>query len=143
MSISLTFPAGQLITEEVSTAGNVTTQITPGDYTTYQLLYGMMKIVCDGNASNRYLLIEITDGTNKILAPMVQSPVITAGQTRDLMIMTHWEASYGAPTAPDYMVSVGSWLLLTGNDQMTVKVPGGQAGDALTAFFKFRKFGGA
>ena len=139
--ISLTYPAGELITESVSTDGDVTTQISPGARVTYQLLYGNMKIVCDGNAANRYLLLEITDGTNKILAPMVQSPVITAGQTKDLNIMTNWVSSYGAPTAPDYMVSVGSWILLSGDDQMTVKVAGGQAGDAITAYFRFRKFG--
>ena len=143
MSLSFTFPAGQLITESVSTAGNVTTQISPGDYTSYQFLFGNMKIVCDGNAANRYLLVEVTDGTSKILAPMVQSPVITAGQTRDLNIMTNWVSSYGAPTAPDYMVSVGGWILLQDDDQLTVKVAGGQAGDAITAYFRFRKIGGA
>ena len=144
MSLSFTFPAGQLLTESVSTAGDVVTDISPGDYKNYQLLYGNVRLITDATVVNRYLILEILDDSgNKLLSPLVSSPAIPASTTKDLNICTNWSAAYGAPTAADYMVAVGSWILIQGSDVFRIRTHAGVAGDSITGYFRFRKIGGA
>ena len=140
--ISLTFPAGELITESVSTGGDVTTDISPGTRKNYQLLYGNCRLITDATVANRYLILEVLDSSgNKLLSPLVSSPAITASQSKDLNVCTNWSAGYGSPTAADYTVSVGSWILLQGSDVFRVRCHAGVAGDSIAGYFRFRKFG--
>ena len=140
--ISLTFPAGQLLTESVSTGGDVTTDISPGTRKNYQFLYGNVRLITNADVANRYLILEILDGSgNKLLSPLVSSPAIPASTSKDLNISTNWAASYGSPTAADYMVSVGSWILIQGDDVFRVRCHAGVAGDSITGYFRFREFG--
>ena len=115
-------------------AGNANSDISPdtyGDSLTWEIGYGRLELNCDDDVGNRYIIGELySGGDEKFLGPLFQSPVITADQTRDLMIVQNW-ISPNSVSAGDYLVAVGK-ILLKDDFYLRVKVSGGFADDAVS-----------
>ena len=138
--VALTEPHGELKTITIAaTAGNVTTNKTPGTTKRWRVLYGRITLVNDATAANRNILPSVTDGTN-VLCTFLGSKNITAGQTSDMSIspLHSLASSSGGGTVLQDGThgDIPEPLIIEGSDQFRISINNGVAGDSYSGYIR-------
>ena len=140
MSLALTYPGGQLKTITIAaTAGNVVTDKTPGPRKRWVLLYGRVTLVLDATVADRYLDLQITDGTNILDGGLRNNVAFTASQTRFVSFANYQGAGLNQNINDHARFQFGG--ILEGADQLRVKVASGVAGDSYSGFIRVLELG--
>ena len=146
MSLALTYPGGKLLSVTIAaTAGNVTTNKTPGSGKRWKLLSGTITLVADGNAANRRIQLFVTDGTD-VIGYLGQSDAdITATQTSTIDIQpfstpVNWDLGRVGVTLRSALVISGDQFL-EGADQFRVSIAAGLAGDSYSGTLRVMELG--
>jgi len=136
--MTLTYPGGTLISEEVSGAGNVNIDLSPGSRKRWEFILGRVQLEAVGVAT-RTIRIRLYDASANLLVEYPSSPDITDGQTRSLNLTTN----VNIPTSAgvwDYHEGIGQ-LILDSGMYLRISVANGLAGDTITGYILFREFG--
>ena len=138
--MSLTFPGGELIDEEITaTAGDEDAYITIGNRKRARLIFGHITLVANGTVANRVIRLSVDDGAD-LLTRFLYSPSITAGQTKTANY-NDAEESEGAWSGHNYNLKLGSNVILDAGDRLRIEIDGGVAGDSYSGVFRFLQFG--
>tara|TARA_Y100000310_G_scaffold283865_1_gene306154 strand:+ start:214 stop:648 length:435 start_codon:yes stop_codon:yes gene_type:complete len=139
IDFSLTYPGGHLRTLTIgATAGNTTTNESPGTGTRWIILYGSITLSTNGTVANRVIRTMLTDGSD-VLTRFLYSPNITASQTKVLNYNNAIEVD-GSHTSQNFISSLGN-PIIEGADQLRIQVDGGVAGDSYSGFIRVLEFG--
>jgi len=132
MSFAWTFPAGRLVIKTVSsTAGDVTTNLSPGSGKRWLLLYGRFSLSTGSTAGSRYLNFFITDGTNLIHRIGI-SGSIDADSSLNISLRQNIDFQGGAGGGEN-QIAFGD-IILEGSQQFRITVTGGLAEDSYSGY---------
>lgn len=126
------FQGGRRRTKTISsTAGNVTTNLSPGSGKRWLVLRGYLTFSTDSTTADRIPLILITDGTNTV-GKVCAHDAITASSSGAIIFgeAQSWRTNVDAD--PD-MVGIRP-ILLEGSDQLRIQIDAGQAGDNYSGY---------
>lgn len=122
-----------------ATAGNVVSNSSPGSGKRWKILSCKVILVTDVNAGNRYVIFQLTDGTN-IYSMLGRGAVQTQSATAGVQIDRVTPTVVGGVVIQDLDVNgiTTSRLplpenILEGDDQFRITISGGLAGDSFTA----------
>lgn len=141
MSLVLSFPGGKVLDVAIAaTAGNVVTDKSPGALKRWLFLYAQITYVADGNASNRLIKPEITDGT-KVIWGAPTSAAITAGQTRIIRMAQNVNGP-GIANPSNVVADMGlGALIIEGDDEFRIRFTDGLAGDSYSGNIRVLELG--
>ena len=126
-------PYGRRVHKTIgATAGNITTNLSPGVGKRWKVLNGRISLVTDGTAVDRGIHITLTDGTNTTTRFPV-SPAIPASTSANLSLLHNYAVGGGA-TSIEYHIAVGD-IWVEGTDQFRVRIADGVAGDSYSGRF--------
>lgn len=128
---------GQIKTITISaTAGNVTTDETPGATKKWKILYAYFSLVTDATVADRTFNIYITDSSNNPLTGNVYSAAHVASTTKYYNI-SPWNISGTNFTVAGNSVTYGMReLIISGTDKMRIGISNGVAGDSYSGRIK-------
>jgi len=141
--IALTFPGGKLHTLTIAaTAGNVQTNLTPGVRKRWVILSGKITIVCNGNPSNRLVIIgkQTTAGIALDPAPF-NDTAFTAGQTRSIAFDSMFPGGEWKDEDFNASSAVPFGGILEGTDRINIQISGGLAGDSYSGIIRVLELG--
>jgi len=134
-SYVLGVPSARKSTITISaTAGNVATNKTPGANKRWLLFRGRIILVCDANAANRQIILQLTDGTN-VTETLWISGNITAGVTHTCS-MGEVRLAPSTGTVGDTSYLGFDILLLHGAAQFRITISAGLAGDSYSGYLE-------
>lgn len=127
-----TFLGGRRIHKTIAaTAGNVQTDLTPGAGKRWLVIGGHIRLVNDGNAANRQIMLKVMNALVDSRA-IGATTAITAGQTRDLDFgegRAAQTAALGNPSYGQFYLGIAP-TLVDGTDIFNVTILAGLAGDS-------------
>jgi len=124
-----TFLGGRRVIKTISaTAGNVVTDLSPGDGKRWLVLFGRITLTTDATVANRKISYYLRDGsgdTNFLGA----SNAIPENSTGVFNLHQHYEKSSNVGEGGEDHIGVGL-ILLEDSDQLRITISNGQAGDS-------------
>jgi len=132
-------PAGRKLTITIpATAGNVTTNISPGVGKRYLLMRGRITLQNNATVANRQVILAITDGTNISEYLLVGANVAASAAWNISMGEVNLAPSTGAlgDSSGGYL-GLGNGIVLHGVDQFRITISAGVAGDSYSGFLDF------
>jgi len=126
-----------------ATAGNVGNYISPGAGYRFIPLYGIVTLVCDGTAANRFVHCEPEETGGSQIGPHIISKVaITANQTKVVSFSREPMELMGDAQGYDLSGDITVLKLpevIQGTDRFYIHINAGVAGDSWTAVFRCYK----
>jgi len=131
------FLGGKLRILSISaTAGNSSATLSPGSGKRWIILYGRIELSTSADTGDRYIFVEIDDGSNSLLKLPRNSGAITASQTKSLEIAPYGFCLNTGNQAPSVgHVGLALPLIIEGSMRLKVSISGGFAEDSFTGKF--------
>lgn len=132
MSFAWTFQGGRRIVKTISsTAGNVTTDLSPGSGKRWLVLRGYLTFETGATAGNRYPLIFITDGSNNV-GKVAAHDVMTENSSGAMIFgeAQSWRTNVDADAD---MIGIRP-ILLEGSDTLRIRISSGLAEDSYSGY---------
>jgi len=132
MSLVFTFPGGKKVIKTIAaTAGNVVTNLSPGAGKRWLILRGYITLTCDATVADRYIFIEVTNGT-VVTDHYHRTDAITGSTTGSLGF--HETLFLDAAIKVDTYYFGIRPILIEGADQLRMRIANGVAGDSYEGF---------
>jgi hypothetical protein len=137
--LALTFPGGNYKRIIIAaTAGNVNNDtVTPGLGKRYLVYEARIELVCDANASNRYIRIIKYNATPTLIHYFAVASVLVANETGQLEIgpVTYVRgASAGQGSGTTDYIGLSAPYIVNETDFLRINVTGGLAGDSYSGY---------
>lgn len=135
--LALVFPGGKRLQNTIAaTAGTVITNLSPATDKRWLILRGEITLDTDGNAANRFLNLDVTDGTN-IVEKIGRSDaiilnkvaIVTFGEFTASLGSDAWVFGRTASGDSKYYLATRG-IIIEGADQFRITIAGGLAGDS-------------
>jgi len=127
---------GTMVTEEVSAAGNVSTDFSLSDAGKRAIILGgNIVLVCDGTVTNRVVKLFILTSGGSTIEESYQSQNVTASQTRQVIFSQNAQEADATPSQHAHLNIPNSWII-QGSETFRIKINNGQAGDSYTGRFR-------
>ncbi len=150
MSLSLTFPGGQLKTVAIgATAGNSDIDFSPGSLKRWRVLYGAISLTTDGTVANRTFRVKVYPEFTYTFNVGTSSENIPASTTGSLTFGGLFSANNrnftngGFSGYPAFFALDPESMILEGSDVLRISIINGVAGDSFSGFIRVLEFGGA